>query len=120
MMISFFYAIIHFFSALKKLLKDDEFKGLFGLVLLLLILGTFFYNQVEGWSLFDSFYFSSTTLTTVGFGDLHPITILGKAFTIVYIFSGIGVILAFVNTLAHHTSKENPIAKIFMSEEKKH
>lgn len=119
-MVSFFYAVIHFFSTLKKLLNDDEFKGLFGLVLLLLILGTLFYSQVEGWSIIDSLYFSTTTLTTVGLGDFHPVTAPGKIFTIIYIFSGIGIILAFVSTLARHTSRENPIAKIFMPQEKKH
>lgn len=118
-MLSFLYAIVHFFTTLKKLLKDDEFKGLFGLVLVLLVLGTFFYSQIEHWSLIDSLYFSATTLTTVGLGDLHPVTTLGKIFTIIYIFLGIGVILAFVNALAHHTSKENPIAKIFLSGDKK-
>lgn len=118
-MLGFLFATYHFFRALGKLLKDDEFKGLFGLVIVLLVLGMLFYHTVEGWSYFDSFYFSATTLTTVGFGDIYPKTILGKSFTIIYILSGIGVILAFVNTLAHHTSRENPIAKIFNPGEKK-
>lgn len=118
-MLSFLYTVIHFFTSVKKLWRDDEFKGLSGLVILLLILGTVFYSQVEGWTLIDSLYFSATTLTTVGLGDLHPLTTIGKLFTVIYIFSGIGVILAFVNTLAHHTNKENPIAKIFF-EEKRH
>lgn len=114
-MLSFLYAILHFFKTLKSLLRDKEFKGLFGLVVILLIIGTIFYNQIEGWSLLDSLYFSATTLTTVGLGDFHPVTVLGKLFTIIYIFSGIGVILAFVNALAHHTSRDNPISKIFNS-----
>jgi voltage-gated potassium channel len=111
-MIGFFYAITHFFITLKRLLRDKEFKGLFGLVIILLVLGTLFYSQVEGWSFVDSLYFSATTLTTVGLGDLHPVTVSGKLFTIIYIFSGIGVILAFINALAHHTNRENPITKI--------
>lgn len=120
-MLGFLYAITHFLSTLRKLLKDKKFKGLFGLVIILLILGTLFYSQVKGWSLIDSLYFSATTLTTVGLGDLHPVTVPGKLFTVIYIFSGIGVILAFVNALAHHTSQENPIAKIFNGfDNKKH
>lgn len=112
-MLSFFYTLTHFLSTIKILAKDKEFKGLAGFAILLLLTGMLFYNQVEGWSLLDSLYFSATTLTTVGLGDLHPITPFGKIFTIIYIFLGIGVILAFVNALAHHTSKENPITKIF-------
>lgn len=119
-MISFFYALTHFLATLKELIKDPEFKGLFGFTVLLLLAGMLFYNQIEGWSLLDSLYFSATALTTVGLGDFHPVTALGKIFTIIYIFLGIGVILAFVNALAHHTSKENPITKIFMPDEKKH
>jgi voltage-gated potassium channel Kch len=48
----------------------------------------------------DAFYFSVTTLTTVGLGDLSPKTTVGKLFTVVYIFAGIGIILAFIDTVA--------------------
>lgn len=120
-MLSLIYAVTHFLSTIKKLGKDKEFKGLMGFACLLLVVGMFFYNQVEGWSLLDSLYFSTTTLTTVGLGDLHPVTPLGKIFTIIYIFLGIGIILAFVNALANHTSKENPITRMLNNyEEKKH
>jgi hypothetical protein len=37
-------------------------------------------------------YFSATTLTTVGFGDLAPETALGKLCTVIYIFVDLGVI----------------------------
>jgi hypothetical protein len=43
----------------------------------------------------DAFYFSVTTLTTVGQGDLTPKTTIGKLFTVVYIFAGLGIILGF-------------------------
>ena len=54
--------------------------------------GTVFFTLVEGWSVLDSFYFSVTTLTTVGFGDPAPATAAGKIFPIVYILVGLGVI----------------------------
>lgn len=119
-MAGFFLAVVHFFGVLKQLIKDPEFKGLFAFVVVILLGGTIFYSQIEGWSLLDSLYFSATTLTTVGLGDFHPVTILGKIFTIVYIFIGIGIILGFVNALAHHAKKENPIMKMFTDEPKKH
>ena len=40
-----------------------------------------------------------TTLTTVGLGDFTPQTGLGKAFTIIYVLAGVGLILAFANAV---------------------
>ena len=51
----------------------------------------------------DAFYFCAIALTTVGLGDLAPETTLGKLFTVVYIFTGISIILGFIDTVA----KEN-------------
>ena len=55
---------------------------------------------MERWSPLDAFYFSVTTLTTVGFGDLAPQTALGKLFTVLYLFVGLGIIGGFINTVA--------------------
>jgi voltage-gated potassium channel len=51
----------------------------------------------------DAFYFSVTTLTTVGFGDLAPTKTIGKLFTVVYIFAGLSIILGFLDTIAKET-----------------
>ena len=99
-MISFVSILIRFFKAVRRSWKDPEFRGLFGLVVVTLLSGTLFYNRMEGWSLLDSLYFSVVTLTTIGFGDLSPSTATSKIFTIVYVFVGLGIILAFVNTIA--------------------
>ena len=93
-----------FLRALRDAWKSDEaFRVLLALVVSLLVSGTTFFTLVEGWSVLDSFYFSVTTLTTVGFGDPAPTTALGKLFTILYIFVGLGVIGGFINVLAKHT-----------------
>jgi voltage-gated potassium channel Kch len=75
---------------------DHSFNILISTVILTLLIGTLFYNYVEGWSVLDSVYFSVITLTTVGYGDLVPITDAGKIFTMFYVFLGIGIIFAFI------------------------
>ena len=108
-MITFFITFMRFLRTLLYSFKDPKFKGLLAFVLIILLSGTIFYHQIEKWSLLDSFYFSTTTLTTVGYGDLTPKTDLGKVFTIIYLFIGIGVILGFVNVVAHHANNQNPM-----------
>ena len=41
-----------------------------------------------------------TTLATVGLGDLAPATAAGKLFTIVFIFTGVGLLATFISMLA--------------------
>jgi voltage-gated potassium channel len=93
-----------FLRALRDAWNSDvAFRTLLALVVYLLVSGTTFFTLAEGWSVLDSFYFSVTTLTTVGFGDPAPATAAGKIFTILYIFVGLGVIGGFINVLAKHT-----------------
>jgi len=101
-------AMIEFFLTTIRLVRgitgawrrDPEFRSL---VLVTLLGGMIFYSLEEGWSVVDAFYFSVTTLTTVGLGDLSPKTTIGKLFTVVYIFAGIGIILGFIDTVAKET-----------------
>jgi hypothetical protein len=43
------------------------------------------------------------SLATVGFGDLVPTTHAGKIFTVVYVLSGIGILVSFFTALAAKT-----------------
>jgi len=63
----------------------------FIIVVMLLVTGTIVYHHYEGWSFIDSAYFSATTLTTVGYGDMHPTTNITKVFTIFYVLSSVSV-----------------------------
>jgi hypothetical protein len=78
-MVSFFLVLRRFIRAMVGAWRrDEEFRSLVYLVLITLAGGTIFYSTVEKWSVVDAFYFSVTTLTTVGLGDLAPTTMLGK------------------------------------------
>jgi len=98
--------IYHFYKRLKFILTDPDLRGMFLIVGVIILLGSLFYSKVEGWSFLDSFYFCIVTLATVGYGDFHPLTSLGKLFTIMYIFVGVGVLAVFVSTVAERTLQE--------------
>jgi voltage-gated potassium channel Kch len=94
--------VARFFAAIWNGLRDPEFRALFLTVGGLLGAGTLVYHRYEGWSVLDSLYFSVITLTTVGYGDLAPTRPGTKIFTIVFIITGIGILLAFINLVAKH------------------
>jgi hypothetical protein len=104
---------INFFRAIWELFSDPDFLEFLVFVAVILMTGTIFYNQVEGWRLFDAFYFSVTTLSTVGYGDLAPATDAGKLFTIFYIFTGVGILLGFVKAIADHARSKSQLDKFF-------
>jgi voltage-gated potassium channel len=52
--------------------------------------GTLGYALVEGWSLWDSFFMTITTVTTVGYQEIHPLSRAGEVFTSTVILAGVG------------------------------
>jgi voltage-gated potassium channel len=66
-----------------------------GLLIAAIAIGTFGFYLVEGWSLFDSFYMALITLTTVGYGEVHPLSFRGRVFASLLML--IGVMAVFVS-----------------------
>lgn len=56
-------------------------------------LGTGGYMLIEGWNLIDSVYMTAITLSTVGYGEIHEISEMGRIYTIFLIFAGAGLFL---------------------------
>jgi len=71
-------------------------------VLLLAVLagGTAGYMIVEGWNAWDAFYMTVTTVATVGFREVHPLSFGGQVFTVVLIVCGVGTAFYTVTLLA--------------------
>jgi len=93
-MTSFFLTLMRLFSAIWGGKEDPEFKALFKLLLIVLIIGVFFYTQVEGWSYIDAMYFAVITMSTIGYGDLTPETTFGKVFTMFYALVNVGIFVS--------------------------
>ena len=89
------------------MLKQPEFRSFFVLVIFTLTFGAVVYHSLEGWTWLDSLYFSVITLTTIGYGDFAPVTDAGKIFTILYVFTGIGILLGFVTAAGEYFRKQH-------------
>ena len=79
------------------------------IVILLIIIGAMFYTLTEGWTMVDSLYFTVMTLTTIGFGDLHPTTNISKLFTVVYVLGGVYILFYALRVITtHYIEKTTP------------
>ncbi len=97
---------------------ESKLKIRIGVLLFTLILflgiGTVAYHELEDWGWTDSFYFSATTLTTVGYGDLYPTTNASKIFTSIYILIGVGIVFSTLTLmgLMYLEKKEKEFVKL--------
>lgn len=69
-------------------------------LLALLLFGSLGFVWLEGWSFFDALYMTVTTLTTVGYGETHPLDQAGRIYNMVLILTGMGVMFYIVGSLA--------------------
>ncbi|MBK5117615.1 MAG: two pore domain potassium channel family protein, partial [Thermoleophilia bacterium] len=83
--------------------EDPKFRALVHTVVGLLVVGTIFFSLNQGWNLIDSFYFSVTTLTTVGYGDFAPTGSGARLAAVAYQLAGIGVFVLLVSELARRS-----------------
>jgi len=79
--------------------KINALTVLFSLMFIV-VTGTVFFHQVEGWSWLDSYFFTVITISTVGYGSLVPVTALGKIGTTGFIFVGLGVFAVAIQQFA--------------------
>jgi voltage-gated potassium channel len=70
------------------------------LLLLVVAIGTAGFHYIEGWSWFDGFYMVVTTLTTIGYQELHPLSHAGRVFNVFIILSGVSLVLVGIGLLS--------------------
>lgn len=70
------------------------------LIVAMLAVGTVGYRLIEdGWSWLDALYMVVITMTTVGFGEIHPLSPAGRLFTIGLMLMGISVLAYGLGTI---------------------
>ncbi len=70
---------------------------IWGVILLVLLGLVWFLARIEGISFVDSLYFGCITALTIGYGDITPLTNMGKAIAVVMGLMGVlntGIIVA--------------------------
>jgi voltage-gated potassium channel len=81
------------------------FSGLIlplALFVVLLLIGTFGYMIIEGYSFFDALYMTVITVGTVGYMEVHPLSWAGRVFTVIIILINIGAFTFFVTYLTRY------------------
>lgn len=77
------------------------------LTVLTMIVGTLGYIIIDNFSLMDAIYQTGITFTTVGFGEIAPISNVGRIFTITLIISGFTVFSVALGILVAELNKGN-------------
>jgi voltage-gated potassium channel len=67
-------------------------RGPLVLLLLAMLFGTLGYMVIERWSFGDSAYMMVITLATIGYGEVHPLSGVGRVFTSILILVGVAVL----------------------------
>lgn len=57
---------------------------------------------IEGWSFLDALYMTVITVSTVGYKEVHDLSVAGQVFIIVFIILGVGSFLYVITNLAEY------------------
>jgi voltage-gated potassium channel len=79
------------------------------LTVLTMLVGTIGYVIIDDFALLDAVYQTGITFTTVGFGEIAPVSDAGRIFTITLIISGFAVFSSAVGILVSELNKGNII-----------
>lgn len=75
-----------------------QFRAAAFLILIVIPIGVAGYVVIEGRPVFEAIYLTIITLTTIGFGDIVPVTPLGRLFTLALVFTGLGSLAFFLSS----------------------
>jgi voltage-gated potassium channel len=81
-------------------MKAFQNLRLIGLALLLMVaIGTAGFHFIERWPWFDGLYMVVTTLTTIGYQEVHPLSHAGRVFNVFVIIAGVSLVFLAIGSL---------------------
>ena len=82
-----------------------------GLLCFWVVVGSLGFSWIEGWSLVDSSYMAVITISTVGYGEVQPLSATGKIFASLLIVAGLGTAV-YTLTILGQTLLEGELARV--------
>src|SRR5213082_2850072 len=68
-------------------------------ILATLAIGTVGFTVIDHFPPFDAFYMTLTTMTTVGYGEIHPLSHAGRVFNAFLIFFGVATLFIAIGAM---------------------
>jgi voltage-gated potassium channel len=100
-----FFRLIRLYNLLS-LIGGSEFIYLAGFSIFTIVFGAIGIYLVEPGNpnaniknLDDAFWWAVSTISTVGYGDVYPVTTAGRIIATIIMFSGIGILGTFISTV---------------------
>ncbi|MEI6134147.1 MAG: potassium channel protein [Desulfomonile sp.] len=90
---------------------DIMLRSIIGLVSVV-VFGTLGYMLIEKWSFLDGLYMTVITISSIGFGEVHPLSDTGRVFTLILVLIGFGVV-GYVLVSGSKFIIEGEVQKIF-------
>ena len=92
--------------AKTQFIRSKIYKALL-LLFGILVMGSLGYMAIEKYDFVDALYMTVITISTVGFKEANPLDFQGKIFTIILIFTSVGIYGYILSVITDYISNTN-------------